>query len=331
LLAGRILIPSKMEAGSEGLSGWLAGVNDAHPLLVCLALFMLSSAALHYWRVRARAALAGEPSAESLPEGGTPPWVRPATVLGVAILAALFLRFELAEVCRVDGPSMVPTLEAGDRVLVDKLAYGVKIPFASRRIAARVPRRGEVIVFPLPTEGAGSVATKSVVKRVLGLPGDYVAFQGGHPIINNWVVPSCDAGPFATAVGPLFIKGRLSVEFLEGTAYLTVLTPLAEPFAGYRVLPGEVFVIGDDRGRSSDSRLWHEGHGAGVPISSIAGRVTRIVAGGRGEGQVDLAQFLAPLVPKLREAGLDLGQTEERIAACLKNAPAATTPPSPNG
>jgi len=87
------------------------------------------------------------------------------------------------------------------------------------------------------------------------------------------------------------------------------------------VMPGEVFVIGDDRGMSSDSRVWNEGHGGGLPVEAITGRVSRILAGGRRDGHVDGATLLKPLLPRVREAGVDPVQTAERIDACLKRGP----------
>ncbi len=313
------LLPSQFESSSSGFAAVLLRVSEEHALLLFLTAAMVMSVVVQYWREQ----VTGAPPVPASPSAaGRRVVLRTGLALGAAALAALGLRAEMAEVYQVVSPSMVPTLEVGDRVLVDKHAYGWQIPFSTSRWHARMPARGDVIVFKRPStmkpDGAG---TDAVVKRVIGLPGDFVQFAQGNPIVNNDMIPNCDAGPFATSVGMLTIKGRLSVEFLNGSAYLTVRTPGGENFPGYRVMPGEVFVIGDDRGISSDSRVWNEGHGAGLPVEAIRGRVSRILTGGRRDGQIDAATLLKPLLPRVREAGLDLAQTQDRIAACLKHAP----------
>ena len=169
---------------------------------------------------------------------------------------------------------------------------------------------------------------KALVKRVIGLPGDFVAFRDGAAFVNGWGVPACDAGPFVTSVGPLTVRGRLAVEFLEERAYLTIRTPLDEAsFPGYRVPPGQVFVLGDDRGMSSDSRAWNEGRGAGVPLARIEGRVSRRAIASLPDGGPDLMHLLPPLNLQVRQPYVDLHQTEQRIATCLTHPPKSTRPP----
>jgi signal peptidase I len=245
--------------------------------------------------------------------------------IAIAVAGAALLRTSVAQINRVISVSMLPTLVVGDRLIVDKLAYGLKVPFSCHRIGAKLPGRGDVIVFPgVEGENPG----KPMVKRVLGLPGDYIAFQLGHVIVNNWIVPTCDAGPFAGVMGRLTVRGRLAVEFIEDNAYLTVTTPGGPSFPGYRVLPDEVFVIGDDRGISSDSRVWNAGHGGGVRVDNVEGRVWRILAGGGPDGRIDLRHLLSPLALQIREPNVDLHKSEAFIAECLRNPPASTRPPA---
>jgi signal peptidase I len=223
---------------------------------------------------------------------------------------------------------MLPTLEIGDRVLANRLAYGVSIPFTKSLAFRKVPRRGDLVVFR--AEGlAGADGPQSLVKRVIGIPGDRVSFEQGSLVINDWRVPTCDAGPYVDVAGKLTVRGRLTVEFLEDRTYLTVRKPLETPFPGYVVKPGEVFVVGDDRGMSSDSRIWNEGRGAGVSIGTLEGRVSRVLFGARPDGRLDFSRLLAPpLDLKVRLPGFDLHKTDERINECLARRPAATDPPT---
>jgi len=88
-------------------------------------------------------------------------------------------------------------------------------------------------------------------------------------------------------------------------------------------------VVGDDRGISSDSRLWNDGRGAGVPVGILNGRVSRVLLGARADGRLDFSRLLAPpLDLKVRLPGFDMHKTDERIANCLARRPAVTWPPA---
>jgi hypothetical protein len=105
------------------------------------------------------------------------------------------------------------------------------------------------------------------------------------------------------------------------------MEPNAPP---YRVRPGEVYVVGDDRGQSSDSRSWNEGNGGGVPTEVLQGRVSRVLFGARPDGRLDFSRIWAPpLDVRVRMPSLDMTKTNDRIATCLSRRPAVTTPPEP--
>ncbi len=335
-----------MDGGSRGFWALLARVGDEHPLILGLALFLLFSETTKYWyrwlgaEVPYTAAVSGTAasSATAGVGGGAAPTVKASlqpplrfsVVLLVVALAALFVRTSIAEIYRVVSPSMVPTLNVGDRLLVNRLAYGLRLPFSRQRLRARQPQRGDVIVFPSTAAGGEGPGPRSLVKRVIGLPGDVISFRNGFPIVNGWVVPSCDAGPFASTAGTTTVRGRLALELLEDRAYLTVRLPLDETqLDDYRVPPGEVFVLGDDRGQSSDSRAWNQGRGGSVPIDHITGRVSRLAAGGFRDGHMDLHRVLAPLDLHVHEPGVDLRTTEQRLAGCVSaRRPPSTWPPA---
>jgi signal peptidase I len=335
----RYLVPSRLSGARGGLCGAVARIADDYPLFVGLALFLALAEAGGYWRRRGREAWGAATCASATDSNLAIPREPRVRSVGrvvaalVAIAAAVFVfRSSIAGVYRISGPSMLPTLEVGDRVLVDRTAYGVAPPLSHARIHRQPVRLGDLIVFRAASvAGAtGADAAQSIVKRVIGLPGDRIAFRDGRLLVNDWPVPSCDAGPYTYFDGRLTVRGRLTVEFLGDAKYLTVRKPVEAPFAGYSVPVGEVFVLGDDRGLSSDSRIWNEGRGAGVRIDAIEGRVARVLAGARADGRLDLSRILSPpLGLRVRMPGIDTRQTADRIASCLRRSLAFTYPPPP--
>ncbi len=321
LLLLRVAIPSRLEGARGGLLGLLSFLGDEHSLLVFVALFVVLSEVGRYWFQRSRAEVTAEPL-------GRRKLVRLTALVAGMALTAFFVRSSVAGVVRVVGPSMLPTLEIGDRVLVDRVAYGFTLPFVKTTTgkASAAPRRGDLVVFTATVPG--TTAPQRIVKRVLGIPGDRVDGEEGYLRINDWRVPSCDAGPYAVLTGRLTVRGRLTVEFLGDQTYLTISRPY-DRFPAYTVKPREVFVVGDDRGLSNDSRLWADTAGAGVPVSALEGRVTRILVGASPDGSLDLSRLLAaPFGLEVRQPNLDMKVTRERIDTCLKNRPKETLPPT---
>ena len=216
MLVLRYCFPSRLEGAGGGVLGFLAWVGDAHPLFVGVVLFLLFSEVGRYW-VR-RSGVAGD-----VVPAGLGPRPRPTRnrfqlrwLIGLAGLGAsiFVLRTSIVATFRIVGPSMLPTLEIGDRVLANRLAYGLSIPFRKALAFRKVPRRGDLVVFR--AEGlAGADGPQSLVKRVIGVPGDRVSFEQGSLMINDWRVPTCDAGPYVDMAGKLTIRGRLTVEYLE--------------------------------------------------------------------------------------------------------------------
>jgi signal peptidase I len=317
----RFLIPSRFQAGASGFWPWIARAAERDPLIVGLVLFFLfATVAGHWWRQLVTS------------DNGPPADVRfgRATVAIIVLGAAVFgTRARLVEIAPVTGPSMEPTLNPGDRLVVNKLAYGLRLPFSRRSLRARPPRRGDLIVFPNPDRGRGPDEPASIVKRVIGLPGDEVAFVDGSPVINGWVVPSCDVGSFLIADGARVHRGRLAMESLADRAYLTLRAPLDEERrARFTVPADEVFVLGDDRPASRDSRAWNGGRGGGVPIDAIEGRVSRLAIAVESGGHLHLGQPFRGLRPELRALNVDVTQLDKRIAACTAHPPRSSWPPS---
>ena len=156
---------------------------------------------------------------------------------------------------------------------MNKFTYGPAIPYTHKRMWSRMPpERGDVIVFAYPEH-----PDQDFIKRVIAIPGDRLEARGGHPIINGWEVPSCYAGPYSyiESQDSTRHEGELFVEFLEDEAFLTLYdrqSPQTDYQGPFYAKPGEVWVMGDNRNNSHDSRVWWGGQGGGVPYENIKGR-----------------------------------------------------------
>jgi signal peptidase I len=245
--------------------------------------------------------------------------------IGTALVVALLLRAVVVEAFKIPSGSMLPTLQIGDHIFVNKFIYGPKVPLTDTRLFEHMPpHRGDVIVFSHPVP---SLSPDDLIKRVIALPGDTLEVESGHAIINGWRVPSCPVGTYAVSEDAFGASvGELFVEYLEGTAYLAFYdrdhTPQRQ--GPYEVRPGEVWVMGDNRHRSADSRVWPNGNGLGrgVPYGNIKGRAMFVWA--------PLSRMFVDLMgsPVLPE-GAPL-EILEGIAACLAKRPTTeeTVPPS---
>ena len=217
-------------------------------------------------------------------------------VLTLAILAWAFRSFVVAPFSIPSG-SMLPTLYIGDYLVVAKWPYGysrysfpLEIPSFDGRVLRSLPKRGDVVVFRHPTEDS------DLIKRVIGLPGDTVELRGGELILNGRPVPRqalapyrlpisantpCKAAPLAT---PLMVQRGDEAfcafpayrETLPGGPSYTVLDQTAseaDDFGPVKIPPDHVFLMGDNRDDSLDSRFPAEVGGIGmVPTENLIGR-----------------------------------------------------------
>lgn len=317
----------------------VARLATERPVEVGAAVFVAVAALLHYWRfylpggrfmaklpldvvVRAPLASLRELEVAELSKAAKSRRQRRAVQLGlfavgmaVAVAGAQLIRGKWM-IYRVLSSSMLPTFQTDDLLV------------GSRELAKLPPQRGDIVVFR-DTTGSGP---PFLIKRVIGVPGDEIIMNSGRPYINRWAVPKCDAGRYANVLaGGGYLTGRLVVEFLDDRAYLTVHAPQRKQSSPYVVQPGEVFVVGDNRNASLDSRAWHEHGGSGVPTSEIVARVARSLYHTSRAGRAAWDTLLRPV----QELGLNLDELDaaglrEGVRRCLAARPDKTTPPSLN-
>jgi signal peptidase I len=234
-------------------------------------------------------------------------------VFGLALLA-LGLRLFVVEAYKIPSGSMWPSLEVQDHIFVSKFA--------------RIPDYGDVIVFDYPRD-----RTMAYVKRVVALGGDHVQFEGTQPVINGWKVPRCALGrleylqvgsPTPRHEGEAYVEflGRYAYIVFEDSAYPSEALPFDVPAQ-------QVFVVGDNRNNSFDSRNWNRGQPEGVPLSDIRGRSSVVWLAFYPDGQVDSRRVMHPLIdPPVLPQGAS-GDIRQKLGACLARRPAATRPPRP--
>jgi signal peptidase I len=190
-------------------------------------------------------------------------------MVGAIVVARGVMRPFFAEGFQITSSGMVPTLVAGDHIMVDKLHHLV--------------RRGDVVVFQWPPD-----PDVDYVKRVVGLPGDVVEVAQGRLSINGTALPreryqdDCPKGPDGTTAFEDAIPCVLWHEPLDGRTYdIGTETVLGEgrDFAAHVVPEGAVFVLGDNRDNSSDSRAWGD-----VPMANVKGVVRFVWWSSSGPG-----------------------------------------------
>jgi len=251
----------------------------------------------------------------------------------MATLVAFGLRAFVVEAFKIPSGSMIPTLQVGDHIFVNKFSYGPAIPWTHHRLWSNMPpQRGDVIVFAFPEH-----PEQDFIKRVIAIDGDKLEARNGHPFINGWEVPSCKVGTYSysdvdTVMSPKH-EGDLFVEFLEDEAYLTFYDHSSGIFPEYQgpyiARKGEVWVMGDNRNNSHDSRMWFGGQGGGVPYANIRGRALFVWLSVNDKG-VEMSRLGAPVMGRPRLPN-EMKALEPALAKCLAERPPLdkTTPPKP--
>ncbi len=206
-------------------------------------------------------------------------WIEPFLI---AAVVALFIRQFVVEAFKIPSGSMIPTLDIGDHLLVNKFVYGPRLPFTDIRIFTwKEPKRGEIIVFKYPEN-----ESKNFIKRVIGIPGDKIEIKKGMLFINDQPVQVVAHGVFNEKGqgdgSPYYEKPKLLEEQL-GTVKHNIL--YLRDQSGYdfgpKLVPADsVFVMGDNRDNSQDSRVW-----GFVKFEKILGRALIIYWSWDGDGR----------------------------------------------
>lgn len=178
------------------------------------------------------------------------------------IFAVLLLRSFLVEPFRIPSGSMMPTLLVGDFILVNKYAYGIRLPVLHTRVFdIGEPQRGDVFVFRYPLQ-----PSIDYIKRVVGVPGDVIDYRNKVLYVNGQPMNKTTLGMYTGEGSGIRETGSLEhVENLTGVEHAALTNPRAPDFPhGCRVLAngpikvphGAYFAMGDNRDNSNDSRCW---------------------------------------------------------------------------
>jgi len=168
----------------------------------------------------------------------------------IAVLLALFIRAFVVQAFKIPSGSMKPTLLIGDHILVNKFIYGVKIPFTDHYVVQiKKPKRGDTVVFKWPRN-----EKKDFIKRVIGVGGDTIEIRDDALYVNNEKIETKYVGTYTDRD---LERARQWLEFLGETKhYILDVNKKNEDF-GPRVVPkNALFVMGDNRDQSLDSRYW---------------------------------------------------------------------------
>ena len=209
-----------------------------------------------------------------------PLWVEWGASFFPVILIVFVFRSFLFEPFKIPSGSMIPTLEVGDFILVNKFTYGIRLPVINKKIISiNEPQRGDVMVFRYPED-----PSLDYIKRVIGLPGDTVAYQNKRLTVNGQVVETNKAADYlhperlyyseqyVAKLGnvehhylndgdaPAFIPDATQFPYRENCTYNATGVICKVP-------SGHYFMMGDNRDNSRDSRFW-----GFVPDENIVGK-----------------------------------------------------------
>ena len=225
-------------------------------------------------------------------------WEETARFFATVMLAILLLRSFVLAPFSIPSESMLPGLFVGDYLLVAKWPYGFsrwslpwRLPLIPGHPFARLPKRGDVVVFRSPEP-----QSHDVIKRVIGLPGDTIQLRGGRIILNGQAVPQQRVADFALPISPNFTRCPSGHQEQDGATAICRYARYRETLPGGRSYPvldtgtsegddtglysvpaDTVFLMGDNRDDSADSRFPAPVGMGYVPTGRLEGRATVMI------------------------------------------------------
>lgn len=183
------------------------------------------------------------------------------------LIIVLILRSFIAEPFRIPSGSMIPTLEIGDFILVNKFSYGIRLPVLHTKIIdVDLPKRGDVVVFRFPKDNK-----TDYIKRVVGVPGDVIRFENKRLFVNGEEMQHVPIGRYEAVNQRNDVYETLRMkETLGDVEHDIIIRPniIGRGTTGERTVPeGHYFVMGDNRDNSNDSRFW-----GFVPEENLVGK-----------------------------------------------------------
>jgi signal peptidase I len=187
------------------------------------------------------------------------------------LLIVLIFRSFLFEPFKIPSGSMIPTLLVGDFIVVNKFSYGVRLPVLNKKIISTgSPERGDVVVFRYPED-----TSVNFIKRAVGLPGDKISYRDKQLYVNGEKVTRVSEGQFKTSEVKCTTPASDAVRFIEtlGSVDHEILQHGSRGGSNgqWEVPEGHYFMMGDNRDRSNDSRMW-----GFVPEENLLGRAVGI-------------------------------------------------------
>lgn len=207
----------------------------------------------------------------SIEQPREPVMVEYARSLFPVLLIVLLFRSFLFEPFKIPSGSMIPTLLVGDFIVVNKYAYGIRLPVVNIKVLEiDEPQRGDVVVFRYPVD-----PSVNFIKRAVGLPGDTITYRNKELFVNGEKLPTESKGPFASSAIKCSTPqsdAKLHRETVGSVEHDLLLHDNRPGRDGQWVVPeGHYFMMGDNRDRSNDSREW-----GFVPEENLLGRAVGI-------------------------------------------------------